>query len=70
MICTLTFNLVYTLSYIIYNVSHTYAVHYNINSGNTLTADYTLLKELTSAYTAFCVIAWVFTNINTYKYAT
>ena len=55
--------LVYTIAYIIYNVSHTYAVNYNI-----LKEDYEELKATTSVYTAVGIIGWIFTIVNTYKY--
>lgn len=51
------------MSYIIYNVSHVYAVHYNISG-----EDYSNLGATTTTYTVICIIAWIFTNVNTYKY--
>ena len=54
---------VYTISYVIYNVSHTYAVKYNISKSN-----YSELSQTTTAYTVLCSIAWIITNVNTYKY--
>lgn len=63
MICTTFLILVYTLSYVIYNVSHVYAVHYNISG-----QDYDTLRQITTAYTVLCLIGWIFTNVNTYKY--
>jgi hypothetical protein len=63
MICTYESTLVYTISYVIYNVSHTYAVEYNISG-----TSYSKLSQTTTAYTVLCLVAWVFTNVNTYKY--
>jgi hypothetical protein len=48
---------------VIYNVSHTYAVKFNINGAN-----YSELAQTTTAYTVLCIIGWIITNINTYKY--
>ncbi len=56
-------NSVYGVSYIIYNVSHTYAVKYNISGSG-----YSSLSSSTTAYTIICIIGWIFTNVNTYKY--
>lgn len=49
----------------LYNVSHTYAVEYNINQEK-----YSALKASTTAYTAVGLIGWIITNVNTYKYET
>jgi hypothetical protein len=40
-------------------------VQYNISGQN-----YAKLGQTTTAYTALCLIGWIFTNINTYKYET
>ena len=70
MICTPIPNPVYTISYVIYNVSHTYAVQYNISSltSGATVVGYTQLSQITTVYTVFAMIGWIFTNVNTYKY--
>ena len=53
----------YLASYVIFNVSHHYAVFYNINQTH-----YSDLTTLTTIYTAVCIVGWLITNANTYKH--
>ena len=45
------------------NVSHQYAVSYNITGDG-----YAKLSQITTVYTILCLLGWIITNINTYKY--
>lgn len=50
-------------SYVAFNISHTFAVEYNI-----LGTSYDRLRIVTTVYTALCLIGWVVTNINSKKH--
>lgn len=63
LICNFRYKLVYFIGYIIYNISHMYAVSYNINGSN-----YSSLIALTTIFTVISLIGWLVTNTNTYKY--
>ncbi len=51
------------ISYVIYIVSHKWAVFYNVEG-----TGYADLKSLTTAFTIVTIIGWIITNTNTYKY--
>jgi hypothetical protein len=51
------------ISYVIYVVSHKWAVYYNVEG-----TGYADLKSLTTAFTIVTIIGWIITNTNTYKY--
>jgi hypothetical protein len=63
LVCNFRYKIVYFIGYIIYNISHMYAVSYNINGSN-----YSSLTALTTIFTVVSLIGWLVTNTNTYKY--
>ena len=57
---------VYQISYIVFNVSHEFAVKYETLLNDT--GSYSTLSTVTIVYTVFAILGWVISNANTAKH--